>query len=266
MDCRDVQRLLHPYADGELDLVRLLEIEEHLAECQECADREQSVRALRETLAGAALYHRAPDSLRARLGFSPVPASVPAPAPVPLVRRQRRTPALLVATVAGIVLVVVAMLTAAAVWKRPNYPAEDRFAELVVAGHVRSLQVDHVTDVISSDQHTVKPWFRGKLDFSPQVPDFSASGFVLTGGRLDYLTDRPVAAIVYHRRQHVINVWTWPGANGDERPVRSLKQHGFNLRTWERSGMVYWVVSDLNAQELDEFMRLFRESTPAPMP
>ncbi|VTR96473.1 Uncharacterized protein OS=Bradyrhizobium sp. STM 3809 GN=BRAS3809_6300003 PE=4 SV=1: zf-HC2 [Gemmata massiliana] len=262
MDCRDVQRLLHSYADGELDLVHLLRIEEHLAECPECADREQSVRALRETLAGAALYHRAPDSLRARLGFTPVPESVPAP----LVRRQRRTPALLVATVAGIVLVVVATLTAVVVWKRPDNSAEDRFAELVVAGHVRSLQVDHVTDVISSDQHTVKPWFRGKLDFSPQVPDFSTSGFVLSGGRLDYLTDRPVAAIVYHRRQHVINVWTWPGANGDERPVRPLKQHGFNLRTWERAGMVYWVISDLNAQELDEFVQLLRESTAPAMP
>jgi anti-sigma factor RsiW len=172
---------------------------------------------------------------------------------------------MLTATAAGLAILIGASLAAGVLWSRSN-AAENRLAEQVVAGHVRSLQVAHLTDVASSDRHTVKPWFRGKLDFSPQVPDLSAHGYVLSGGRLDYLADRPVAALVYHRRDHAINVFSWPAADDAERPVRSLHRQGFNVRHWQRSGMTYWVVSDLNAQELDEFVRLFQGHTAAPPP
>ncbi|QJW94382.1 anti-sigma factor family protein [Frigoriglobus tundricola] len=253
MDCRDVQHLLHPYSDGELDLVRHLQIEHHLAECATCAERDQGLRLLRAALTSAPLYHRAPDALRARLPG----AARPAPAPFsrrrvvgPDPRRDRgrdRAPGH--GDLGG----------RAAPGGRA---AEDRLADRVVVGHIRALQVDHATDVASSDRHTVKPWFLGKLDFSPQVVDLSAAGYALTGGRLDYLTDRPVAALVYHRRLHAINVFTWPAAGTEERPVGALHRQGFHIRSWQRAGMVYWAISDLNDQELDDFVRLLRESAP----
>jgi anti-sigma factor RsiW len=136
--------------------------------------------------------------------------------------------------------------------------AEERLSEQVVASHVRSLLVSRPTDIPSSNQHQVKPWFRGRVNFAPQVPDLAADGFVLAGGRMDYLTDRPAAAIVYYRREHPINVFTWPAEDDGERPVRALHRQGFHIRWWQNAGMVYWVISDLNPQELDEFVRLFQ--------
>ena len=143
---------------------------------------------------------------------------------------------------------------------RAGASADDRLAEWVVAGHVRSLQVDHLTDVASSDRHTVKPWFRGKLDFSPQVPDLSPQGYALSGGRLDYLADRPVAALVYHRRltRHQPLHLARRRRRRESRSQR-LSRQGFHIRHWQRSGMTYWAISDLNDQELDEFVRLFQE-------
>jgi anti-sigma factor RsiW len=142
---------------------------------------------------------------------------------------------------------------------RAGASADDRLAEWVIAGHVRSLQVDHLTDVASSDQHTVKPWYRDKLDFSPQVLDLSTQGYSLSGGRLDFLADRPVAALVYQRRLHAINLFTWPAVNDQEKAVRRLSRQGFHIRFWQQAGMAYWAISDLNDQELDEFVRLFHE-------
>lgn len=252
MECRDVHNLLHPFVDGELDLVRHLQIEHHLADCTACADRERGLRQLREALTAPALRYRASDALRARL------ESAPAPTPPPATRPNRRSTRARVATAAGILLLVVASVTAGALLSRAA-TAEDRLAEEVVAGHVRALQVAHATDVASSDRHTVKPWFLGKVDFAPQVPDLSADGFALSGGRLDYLVDRPVAALVYRRRDHVINVFTWPADGDGERSVRSLHRQGFHVRSWQRAGLTYWAVSDLNGPELDEFVRLFRE-------
>src|SRR5579871_939360 len=114
---------------------------------------------------------------------------------------------------------------------------------------------NHLTDVPSTDQHTVKPWFNGKLDFSPQVKE--VEGFVLTGGRLDYLNGRQVAAVVYRRRQHIINLFIWPAPG--ERSEQSSASQGYNTITWTRGGMSYAAVSDLNAKELAEFVRLIRQ-------
>jgi anti-sigma factor RsiW len=255
VDCRDVQNLLHPYADGELDLVRHLQVEHHLAECAVCAGREQGLQRQREAIAAAPLYYRAPESLRVRLqaAFGPTPV-VPA-------RRNRRRPVAALPTLAASILLLAGI--SAGVYLTLRGAADDRVADRVVAGHVRSLQAAHLTDVASSDRHTVKPWFLGKLDFSPRVPDLSPHGYVLTGGRLDYLTDRPVAALVYLRRQHVINLFTWPAAEDQELPVRTLDRQGFHVCHWQRGGMAYWAISDLNARELDEFVGLLRESAPA---
>ena len=249
MKCRDVQHLLHPYSDGELDLVRHVEIEEHLAGCAECSDRVKNLRSLRAAVSSPFLYYQAPPALRQRMQH----------ATSPVVRERRRSWVQLGAIAAGLLLLIGAAATTGMLFPRIGTSTDDRLAERVVASHVRSLQVDHLTDVVSSDQHTVKPWFRGKLDFSPPVPDLSRQGYALSGGRLDYLADRPVAALVYNRRLHAINLFTWPAGDDTEKSVRGLTRQGFHVRYWQRSGMTYWAISDLNEQEFDEFVRLFQE-------
>jgi anti-sigma factor RsiW len=134
----------------------------------------------------------------------------------------------------------------------------DHITQEIISGHVRSLMADHLTDVASSDQHTVKPWFNGKLDFSPPVKDLSDHGFPLVGGRLDYLENRPVAALVYRHRKHFINLFIWPSAHGSDIGKKTLASDGYNLIHWEESGMVYWAVSDLNIGELQEFAQLIQ--------
>jgi anti-sigma factor RsiW len=249
MKCRDVQPLLHPYADGELDLVRHVEIEEHLTECAACGAQVKHLRSLRAALSSPSLYHRAPAALRSRVQLAAPPAT----------RGRRQSSLRLAAIAAGALLLIGTSATIGMLLSQAGTSADDRLAEQVIAGHVRSLQVDHLTDVVSSDRHTVKPWFRGQLDFSPQVPDLSPQGYALSGGRLDYLADRPVAALVYHRGLHAINLFTWPAANNEEKGVRRLARQGFHIRHWQRSGMTCWAISDLNDQELDEFVRLFQE-------
>ena len=254
MKCQDVRHLLHPYSDGELDLVRHVQIEAHLSKCEECAEQEKHLRSLRAAISSPSLYYRTPAALRARLQRATLSAS----------RGQRRSPVRMVAAAAGVLFLIGASATLGMLLSRSGTSTDDKLAERVVAGHVRSLQIDHLTDVVSSDRHTVKPWFRGQLDFSPQVPDLSRQGFTLSGGRLDYLSDRPVAALVYHRGLHAINLFTWPADSDEEKAVRKLARQGFHIRYWQRSGMTYWAVSDLNEQEFVEFVRFFQEHSPAP--
>ena len=133
---------------------------------------------------------------------------------------------------------------------------EERLSQQVVASHVRSLMAQHLTDVENSNQHVVKPWFNGRLDFSPQVKDFSDHGFPLAGGRLDYLDGRAVAAIIYHRAAHPINLFTWPSPPGHERKEQLLTRRGYHLIHWSHEGMTTWVISDLNEKELQDFAEL----------
>jgi anti-sigma factor RsiW len=142
----------------------------------------------------------------------------------------------------------------------------DVVAREVLTSHLRSLMPGHLMDVVSTDQHTVKPWFDGRIDFSPPVKDFAADGFRLAGGRLDYLAGRPVAALVYQRRKHIVNVFVWPAADGSQSAVESTAHDGYNLLHWQRGGMNYWMASDLSAQEMGDFAHLLRGDGAVPVP
>ena len=248
MNCQDVIPLLQLYSDVELELIRHVEIERHLAECVACRSHEQRLQALREEITTKSPYYRAPESLRNR--FQATIGSTPD------VPRHSRNRSVLIA----IGLLLTAGFGAIAGWYNfgTGISAENRLADLIVASHVRSLQVDHLVDVASSDRHVVKPWFQGNLDFSPQVPELTRQDYVFDGGRLDYLADQPVAGLVYHLRRHVINVLQWPDSGNDVRPVLNSNRKGFHLRHWKQSGMVFWVISDVNNQDLDEFVKILR--------
>src|SRR5262249_16137670 len=155
------------------------------------------------------------------------------------------------------VLVIALTWTATTRWTRSS--EETLLVNDIVSSHVRSMMANHTTDVSSSDSHTVKPWFGGKLDYSPPAKDLTEQGFRLIGGRLDYLDSRPVAALVYQRRLHLINLFVWPSNKAATREERQLARQGYNLIHWTQSGMTYWLVSDLNFAELSECARLLKE-------
>ena len=251
MTCPDVQALLHGYLDGELDLVSALGLERHLQDCSACRDAYHGQRALQGALRAAPLRWEAPPSLEGRVRSVLRETGRP-PLRVFSLGRQR----LAVAAAAAVLLALVGWALART-WIMPT--AEDLLAQEVVSAHVRSLMVDHRVDVASSDRHTVKPWFQGRLDFPPEVRDLAGEGFGLIGGRLDYLADRPVAALVYQRRKHVINLFTWPAGEDGDQPPRAAARRSYQIVRWRQGGMNYWAVSDLNAVELMQFAQLLRE-------
>lgn len=250
MKCQEVRQLLNPYSDGELDLVRNVEIEEHISGCAECDEQQKNLQSLRTAVSSPSLRYQAPAALRAKVW--PVNPSA--------TQVHRRSTMRAVAMAASVLLVVGTSVITVTVMSRTALSTDEQIAQWVVADHVRSTQVDHLTDVASSDRHTVKPWFQGKLDFAFQVPDLAAVEYPLSGGRLDYLVDHPVAALVYHRRLHAINVFTWTANNDDVKAVRRMTRQGFHIRYWQRNRMIYWAISDLNDQELDEFVQLFEDA------
>ncbi len=236
---------LHGYFDGELDAVRAAEYEAHLGGCASCQQALARRQALRQAIAGAALYAKAAPSFRAR-----VRSGLPGPSAVRLPPRLAWP-----AAAAATVLLLVGLWQLGPV--RRDAP-ERLVVAAVLDAHVRSLQPGHLTDVSSSDQHTVKPWFDGRLDFSPQVVDLAPEGFPLTGGRLDVISGRSVAALVYGRRQHVVNLFVWPSEERAAAPARSGTARGSQWIHWQRGGMSYWAVSDTASQDLEEFARLLQ--------
>jgi anti-sigma factor RsiW len=250
--------LLSAYLDGELDLVRSIEMEEHLKTCSECKEELRSHETLRKAIHAGGLYERAPQGLEARIRAS-LPQVKSAPVIFPVRRAPRQVWAWL-ATAASIIL------AAALVWSLvPGLPGHRRpsmIAEEVVSSHIRSLQAGHLIDIESTDQHTVKPWFDGKLDFAPPVRDFSDQGFPLVGGRLDYLNHRNVAALVYGRRKHFINVFIWPvgeSAASTVLPRQSVPMQGYNVICWQQAGMNFCAVSDDNAIDLQVLVDLLQQ-------
>jgi anti-sigma factor RsiW len=248
MTCNDVRNLVHASLDGELDLMRQVEIDDHLRQCQACEAVYESQRALQAALKADGLYFAAPVPLQRRVHASIRAAAAPT-------RWWLRGVSLSWLGAAAAAIVVAALITKPIVSRRSQ---AEQVAQEVVSAHIRSLMASHLTDVPSSDQHTVKPWFAGKLDFSPPVIDLNAEGFPLVGGRLDYVEGRPAAALAYRRSQHVINLFVWPSSsNADVREV-FLARQGYNALSWTRDRTNFWAVSDLNAVELRQFAQLIR--------
>jgi anti-sigma factor RsiW len=253
MQCQESSRILEAYLDGEIDLMRSVELEDHLAVCADCRQSLESQRALTGLLQNGGLRFAAPAGLKDEILGSL--RSAPVKTAEEDQTTSRRHWILLPAVRWGAAAVLcIALAGGLMFWSRGQ--AEQKLAAQAVDNHVRSLLAGHLADVASSDQHTVKPWFTGKLSFSPSVADFTARGFPLTGGRLDYMDNQTVAALIYQRRAHVINVFIYPDA-GRASPV-IMQQRGFNLVHWAGGGMEYWVVSDLNASELQELVAMLR--------
>lgn len=209
-----------------------------------------------------ATRYEAPSELRERIGSVLQRAGHAPEAP----QRETRSPAWRQWFNAGIAFACGLLVSVVVTRLNLMTDKQDQLAQEVVSSHVRSLMVAHLADVVSTDQHTVKPWFAGKLDFSPPVYDLASEGFPLTGGRLDYLEQRPVAALVYQHRKHTINVFVWP-SRGDVSRFRNLQsRQGFNLASWEDSGMQFWVVSDVGSEELQTFAQLLRKRSANPSP
>jgi anti-sigma factor RsiW len=256
MPCEDIRLLLHGYLDGELDPVGSTEVERHMKDCPACAKAYENQLALRSAISNASLYAEAPADLRRRIR-SAVRHESGVDAKVSMFSwRWLTIGAPLLATAAAIILIV----NLVPKFSRPTEQA--LLTQEVISSHVRSLMVNHLTDVASTDQHTVKPWFNGKLDFSPPVKDLAAQEFPLIGGRLDYLGGRSVAALVFQRHKHFINLFIWPTREKDLNPAPLTPGQGYNLIHWSEGEMTFWAVSDLNAKELMEFVQDFATSKP----
>lgn len=251
MEHSEVQQLLPAYLDQELGIVDALAVERHLGTCADCRRDVEAQRGVATRVRAGAAYFDAPPALRARIA-----AAVPAGRP----RRASRTwtwPYWPQAAAALAVSLALALAWGIGEYRVSMSDSQSLTGELV-ASHVRSMQVDHLTDVVSSDQHTVKPWFIGKLNFAPPVNDLGPQGFPLVGGRLDYLDGHEVAVLVYRRYRHPINLFVWPGAEMPATPDRMHRQ-GYNLMRWRQGGMNYSAVSDVAEADLAQFVALLRK-------
>ena len=247
MNCAEIRKLLHAYADGELDLVRSLEVEQHLKSCASCAAGKNSLQSLRSALQNNDLAYPAPNSLRNKVRKMARDSRDAAN------RRENNWQWLWKwLAVGATALAVLTMLL------RPAGTSEhDQLVNEAVASHVRSMMANHLTDVASSERHTVKPWFDGKLDFAPSVKDLADQGFPLLGGRLDYLGNRAVAALVYRRDKHIINVFIWPATMGGTKQTQN--HHGYNAITFDAGGFHYCLVSDVEQKELERLAALLSD-------
>ena len=243
VDCRDVRERLDAYLDRELSPAESAAVRDHVATCAECRERVAAREALGK-LVRRAPYYPAPAALTERIKTTRA--------------RTRSAPAWL-ALAAALLLAALGGSVLTTKWATPAPTAANALAEVIVDTHVRSLMAEHLFDVRSTDQHTVKPWFLGKLDFSPPVQDLASIGFPLVGGRVEYLAGHSAAALVYTRGQHTINVFIWPDSSTDAKAVDARSLRGFHVRHWTNAGMSFSAVSDLNDAELDEFVRALQK-------
>jgi anti-sigma factor RsiW len=273
MNCEQATELMDGYLDGELDPITSQAIEQHLRDCHNCEQAYKAHTALTHAISRGAPYYKAPTGLRERIQFSlrEEIAEQPARAVVPDARLQSATKqpeprSILFGTSWNWLALAAAIVFAAIIaWNLlpglQRSDAEQFLATQLIASHVRSLMANHLADVASSDQHTVKPWLDAKLDFAPPVVDLTNAGFPLIGGRLDYLDNRPVAALVYQRRKHFINLFIWPKTPGTTETEKAITRQGYHLHRWMDSDFNYWAVSDVNEADVDAFKKVFEEQT-----
>jgi anti-sigma factor RsiW len=249
MNCTQSDVLINALIDGELDAGNAHDVETHVATCLACAEKLLEFRQVHEAVHNAGLKKTAPAHLRKRIEAALKGSSERVISFGKLLRPSRRTffggfavgTTLSAAMAASLVLTIV------------RTDQQQTVANEVVSAHIRSLQAGHLMDVETSDRHTVKPWFNGKLDVSPPVVDLTAQGFMLLGGRLDYIDGEPVASVVYRRRKHVINLFVAQRLGGPHADSKLKTIQGYNVRNWSDSGLDFWAVSDIARDELDEF-------------
>ncbi len=253
MNHDEVRNLLDAYLDAELDLVTSVAVERHLAECADCTRILQNRRALRDALHSDVMYFQAPPMLERR-----IQSALGQPEARQWLRLPRNPNWL-----GMVAALLVGMLLSAGLLQRYYASnAESTLAQTVLDSHIQSLMANHLEDVQSTDQHTVKPWFDGKVDFAPTVIDLASQGFPLIGGRLDYLDNRTVVALVYQRQKHIINLFVWPADSGGNANAESLTDQGYHLIHWTQGGTTYWAVSDLEMGELQTFTQFLQAQLP----
>ncbi|HSQ30693.1 MAG TPA: anti-sigma factor [Gemmatimonadaceae bacterium] len=252
MHCADYRELLSALVDDELMADEVADVRQHLAGCADCARDYDALEEVSRRLKEGVVRHSAPDVLKARIRSALAQPDAFSPAPAP-----RNTGRLRWTTLAAAGLVIAAASSALTFGALHHGGPANGVTEALLDSHIRSLMPGHLTDVVSTNQHLVKPWFNGRLDLSPSVPNLDSLGFPLIGGRLDYIEGRPVAVVVYGRRQHVINVYSWPVAGVSATRPAAADQRGYHLVEWRNGDVEYWAVSDLNRAELDQFVKLF---------
>src|SRR5579884_1552829 len=240
--CVDQELLLGGLIDGELDAANTALVEAHVARCDGCRDELERLQAVRSLLGSEGVRYTAPETLRQGIAALPELSSRTA--------NRNWLPGWLAPGLAGALAATLAFVA----FVPPSSQAV--VDEEIVSSHVRSLQPGHLTDVQTTNQHIVKPWFNGKIDFSPPVPELADAGFPLAGGRLDSIDGKTVAAIVYHRRLHTVNLYVWPAKDSSD---RSFVKDGFSVKEWSRNGLRFAAVSDIPAPELQQFHRLFEQ-------
>jgi anti-sigma factor RsiW len=247
----ELRLLVQADTDGELPARDAAAVAVHLADCAECRSLQGVLRETKESVRAAAPYYQASEDFRNRM-MSLIAKNAPS-AP----SRSRRLAwrfnwGWLGGSFGAGALVAAALLLLV------SLPQDEGIENSVIDSHVRALQPGHLLDVPSSNQHTVKPWFDGRLDFAPPVKDLAAQGFPLVGGRLDYIAGRPAAALIYGRAKHIIELFVWPSAHTAATAPNRTVRNGYTLIQWSNGQMSFWAVSDLNGEELDEFVRNWR--------
>jgi anti-sigma factor RsiW len=244
-----IRRLVPMLVDGELGPLRRGLVGHHVTRCPDCAAELEAFQTMHTMIRTRLPLHRAPPGLAARIG-AVLPREAPPPAPA---RHWFRVPALrfagtgLAGALAGVVLTMVVL---------NRHGANDAVVEGVISGQIRSMEADHLTDVLTSDQHTVKPWLSARLDVSPPVKELAAQGFPLIGGRLDYVDAHRAAVVVYRHDKHIINLFAWASPGRPDAGFRQETRQGFNVVSWRKDGITYYAVSDVEADQLATFARL----------